>query len=175
MPRSFAFLPAPAHRGDNVVDLRQRFDARSHRQTSVCLIHNLVSALCAPYADAWVRIQDQTISVRGSGPFGIDIGLSMHGHACTLWLGGWHDEMPDVDLALEYIARAIDGRLRLKVQCTGRRPRTWIIECRADDGTWIEEAFTCGGRLWWRQPETEVYLRNAFRPASHADHWGPAA
>ena len=175
MSRSFAFLPAAAHRSDNVVDLRQRLDAPSRRQASVCLIHNLVSALCAPYADACVRMQDEAICVRGSGPFGIDIGLSMQGHACTLLLGGWHDEMPDVDLALEYIARAIDGRLRLKVPCANRRPRAWIVECRADDGAWIEEAFVGDVRLWFRPQETVIYLRNAFRPASHADRWGPAA
>lgn len=175
MSRSFAFLPTAAHRGDNVVDLWHRFAAPSRRQASVGLIRNLVSALCAPYADACVRMQEQTISVRGSGPFGIDIGLCMHEHACTLWLGGWRDEMPDVDLALEYIARAIDGRLRLKVQCAGRRPRTWIVECQADDGTWIEEAFTCGVQMWSRQEETVIYQRNAFPPASHAGNSGPAA
>ncbi len=175
MSRSFAFLPTGARRGDNVVDLWQRFEAPARRQTPVCLIHNLVSALCAPYADARVRVQDQAISVRGSGPFGIDIGLCMHGHACSLWLGGWHDEMPDADLALEYIARAIDGRLRLKVRCTGRRPRTWIVERQAEDGTWIEEAFTSGIRMWSGQEETVIYLRNTYRQAAHAGHSGPAA
>ncbi len=175
MSRSFAFHPTATQRSDNVVDLWQRYHAPSRGRASDGLIHNVVSALCAPYADACVRMQDQTISVRGSGPFGIDIGLSIQGHASTLLLGGWHDEMPDVDLALEYIARAIDGRLRLKVQCAGRRPRAWIVECLADDGAWIEEAFVGDVRLWFRQQETVIYLRNSFRPASHADRCGPAA
>ena len=175
MSRSFAFLPTAARRGDNVIDLWQRFEAPSRRQPSVGLIGNVVSALCAPYTDARVRVQDQTICVRGSGPFGIDIGLCVHEHGCSLWLGGWHDEMPNADLALEYAARAIDGRLRLKVRCAGRRPRTWILECQADDGTWIEEAFTSGIRMWSGQEETVIYLRNVFRPAAHAGRSGPVA
>jgi hypothetical protein len=120
-------------------------------------------------------MQDQSICVRGSGPFGIDIGLCMHGHACSLWLGGWHDEMPDADLALEYTARAIDGRLRLRVQCAGRYPRTWIVECQADDGRWIEEGFTSGVHMRSGREESVIYLRNAFRPAPHVGRSGPAA
>jgi hypothetical protein len=99
----------------------------------------------------------------------------MHGHACSLWLGGWHDEMPDTDLALEYTARAIDGRLRLKVQCAGRYPRTWIVECQADDGTWIEEGFTSGVRMRPGREESVIYLRNAFRPAPHVGRSAPLA
>lgn len=123
MSRSFAFLPGAARHGDNVVDLRHRFNALSRRQVSPNLIRNRVSALCAPYAGANIQMRDQVISVHGSGPFGIDIGLCLHEGRCTLWLGGWHDEMPDVDMALGFVARAIDGRLRLKVLCVHHRPR----------------------------------------------------
>jgi hypothetical protein len=165
MPRSFAVPPGAALRGGNVVELWRHFDPPASRQPSIRLIRNVVSALCAPFAGASVRMQDQAISVRGSGLFGIDIGICLQENACTLWLGGWHEEMPDVDLALEYVARAIDGRLRLKVLCAGHHPREWIVECLGDDGTWIGEAFTCGVRMLWSRPETVIYLRNEFGAA----------
>jgi hypothetical protein len=107
-------------------------------------------------------MRDQVISVGGSGPLGIDIGICLHEEACTLRLGGWYDEMPDVELALGYVERAIDGRLRLRVQCAGHRPRKWIVKCRDDDGAWVEEAFTCGVRMWWPGKKSEIYLRNTY-------------
>lgn len=170
MSRSSAFLPGPARRAGNVIDLWHRADGTFRRRTSVTLISNLVSALCAGFEGARPHTQDNIISVPGSGPLGIDVCVCLHERSCTLWLGGWHSEMPHVDLALEYVARAIDGRLRLKVQCAaGHRPRKWTVECQADDGTWIEEAFTCGVRLWPR-PETTIYLRNSYRPACTVGH-----
>ena len=124
--------------------------------------------MCAPYVGAHAQLQDQVISVRGSGPFGIDIAFCLLEDTCTLWLGGWHDELPDTGLALRYVARAIDGRLRLRVQCAGHRPRTWIVECRTDDGAWIEEAFTRAAGIWPRRTETVIYLSNVYSPSSAA-------
>lgn len=176
MSRSFAYLPDAARQADNVIDLRHRAGSRFRRRTSITLIGNRVSALCAPFEGACAQTQDNIVSVSGSGPLGIDICLCVHKRSCMLWLGGWHDEMPDADLALTYIARAIDGRLRLKVQCTaGRRPHRWTVECRNDDGTWIEEAFTCGVRMWRRRRESEIYLRNVFSAAPNAGRTQSAA
>lgn len=160
----------------NVIYLWPRTGCAIRQRASISLISNLVSALCAPFEGACAQTRDNIVSVPGTGPLGIDICVCVNEHSCSLRLGGWHDEMPDVNLALEYIARAINGRLRLKVTCApGYRPRKWSVECLAADGTWIEEAFTCDVRMWWYRPETTIYLRNSYRPARTVGYREPAA
>lgn len=166
MARSSAFTPDAAHYGDNVIDLGKHLNAPYRGLRPPHLIRNRIAALCAPYADAHVQTQGQVTCVRGSGPFGIDIGVCLREDACTLRLGGWHDEISDIDLALRYVAYAIDGRLRLEVACARHRPRKWTVECLDDNDIWMEEAFTCGVRMWWPRGESVVYLRNVFRPAT---------
>lgn len=165
-----------APQAGNVIYLWPRTGCAIRQRASISLISNLVSALCAPFEGACAQTRDNIVSVPGTGPLGIDICVCVNEHSCSLRLGGWHDEMPDVNLALEYIARAINGRLRLKVTCApGYRPRKWSVECLAADGTWIEEAFTCDVRMWWYRPETTIYLRNSYRPARTVGYRGPAA
>ena len=122
MARSFAFLSDPTPTAHDTAGLWHLQGTRPNPAPRD-LIHDQIASLCAPYAGAYAQLHDQVISLRGSGPFGIDIAVCLLEDTCTLWLGGWHDEMPDTDLALRYVARAIDGRLRLRVQCAGHLPR----------------------------------------------------
>ena len=102
MARSFAFLSDPTPTAHDTASLWHLHGAR-RQPAPRDLIHDRVASLCARYAGAHAQLHDQVISVRGSGPFGIDIAVCLIEDACTLWLGGWHDEMPDADLALRYV------------------------------------------------------------------------
>lgn len=121
-----------------------------------------VRAICAPYAGVQLTVTDGLVRIAASHTDGFDIVLSSLGDAWLLALGAWHDELVSIDAALEYVALAVSGAIRLKIETCRGKPRRWVVQRRQADGSWLDETDMAVPSLWpWGQKAT-IYRQNRF-------------
>jgi len=148
-----------------------RYDGEARRRArgrEIATIAGRVEAMCAAYCGVELVAGSDFIRICGSEPRGFDIVLSLVAGGYVLSLGGWHDEFTDVEAALCYMQLALAGNLRLKIECCGRKVRSWVIERRCDDDGWREEGFLIAAPSWWPRPVTTHYFQNCFALARGA-------
>jgi len=127
---------------------------------------------CAPPRGRLTEIGPGFIRIPATSPGGFDITLLSADGGHVLFLGGWHDEFADLDLALTYVRLALSGDLRLEVEVIGAKASSWSLQRRRADGSWQEESLcaTAFG-TFWRRRRTVIQLRNG---AGHAASTAPA-
>lgn len=111
---------------------------------------------------AKIMLDGDCVSIPRLSPDGPDVSAVFRDGRCTVSIGCWHDDMPAREQALDYILKAVDGSLRVRIDRIGGKIWQCALEQRDADGQWTEESVLVFPRftLWPRQ-KTTTYLVNA--------------
>lgn len=107
-----------------------------------------------------VSVEGDTVVIPRLYANGPDISVLVADQRCTVSIGPWFEDMPSLDMALEYVTRAVDGSLRVRIDSLGGKPWKFILE-REVAGEWVEDSAVVLSRITlWKRDVATRYLRN---------------
>lgn len=112
-------------------------------------------------ANVPVTVDGDLVLIPRQSNDGPDVSVLVSGHRCTVAIGPWYEDMPSLDMALEYVTRAVDGAMRVRIDTLGGKPWKYTLE-RLESGSWVEESAVVLPRVtFWKRDVTTRYLQNA--------------
>lgn len=107
-----------------------------------------------------VSVEGDLVLIPRQSSEGPDVSVLVSGHRCTVAIGPWYEDMPSLDMALEYVTRAVDGAMRVRIDTLGGKPWKYTLE-RLESGSWVEESAVVLPRLTlWKRDVTTRYMQN---------------
>jgi hypothetical protein len=154
VPHAAAYLPRDEQTGDPRTQALRRSDPIGY--VSMRLRSTLRS-----YPNVHIQIEDDLVSIPRMTSDGPDVSVFVSASRCSVAIASWYEDMPSLDMAIEYATQAVKGTLRVRIDTLGGKPWKYVLERLVSDGDWQEESAVVFPRVTlWKREVTSRYLQN---------------